>query len=90
MRSAMLKPGGVLVYCTCSLEAAEGPEQIARTRVGAPGPQHRRPSSPSEIGGRAEWIDARARCAPCPYLQLSDPDLSGMDGFYAARLRKAG
>ena len=27
--AALLKPGGTLVYCTCSLEPEEGEEQIA-------------------------------------------------------------
>src|SRR6516165_1786444 len=33
----MLRPGGTLVYCTCSLEAAEGPERIeSLLQSGAP------------------------------------------------------
>lgn len=86
---SMLKPGGMLLYCTCSLEAAEGPDQIARLLA------ERRdvrflPFQPEEVAGRGEWLDDRGALRTLPhYLQLSDPDLSGMDGFYAARLIKS-
>jgi 16S rRNA (cytosine967-C5)-methyltransferase len=85
----LLKPGGKLVFCTCSIEPREGPEHIMgflRRR-----PEMRLdPISPDDVGGYGEWL-ARGgwlRTLPC-YLQLSDPELSGMDGFFAARFRKA-
>ncbi len=85
---AMLRPGGVLVYCTCSLEEEEGTEQLARL-LAARNDLKLVPISPDEIGGRAEWIDPQGALRTLPhYLQLSEPDLSGMDGFYAARLVK--
>jgi 16S rRNA (cytosine967-C5)-methyltransferase len=87
---AMVKPGGVLVYCTCSLEEEEGPAQLARL-LATRSDLRLLPISPEEIGGRAEWIDTQGALRTLPhYLQLSDPDLSGMDGFYAARVMKAG
>jgi 16S rRNA (cytosine967-C5)-methyltransferase len=83
-----LKPGGVLVYCTCSLEPAEGPERISRL-LGARADIALAPIEPEEIGGRAEWLDEHSMLRTLPSnLQLSDPELSGMDGFYAARLEK--
>lgn len=86
----MLRPGGLLVYCTCSLEEEEGPGQLARL-LSARTDIKVAPISPEEIGGRAEWIDSQGALRTLPhYLQLSDPDLSGMDGFYAARLVKQG
>jgi 16S rRNA (cytosine967-C5)-methyltransferase len=85
---SMLKPGGTLLYCTCSLELAEGPDQIARLLAG----RHDVALSPftaDEVAGRPEWLDAHGALRTLPhYLQLSDPDLCGMDGFYAARLTK--
>ncbi len=88
---AMLKPGGLLVYATCSLQPEEGARRIAALleRVaakGAPAPE-RVPVRPEEIGGLAEAItkDGDLRTLPC-YLA----DDGGMDGFYACRLRKAG
>jgi len=84
----LLKPGGTLVYCTCSLEPAEGPAQI-RTILGRRDDIVHQPIEASEIAGRAEWLDNSGALRTLPhYLQLSDPDLSGMDGFYAARLVK--
>jgi 16S rRNA (cytosine967-C5)-methyltransferase len=85
---AMLKPGGLLVYCTCSLEPAEGAGQIARL-LAERGDVTLSPFSADDIAGRSEWLDSHGALRTLPhYLQLSDPDLSGMDGFYAARLIK--
>jgi 16S rRNA (cytosine967-C5)-methyltransferase len=80
----MLRPGGVLVYCTCSLEPQEGPERIAALlREGAP--VARRPIDPAEIGGNPEWItdEGDLRTLPC---HLAEYD--GVDGFFCARLVK--
>jgi len=80
----MLRPGGVLVYCTCSLEPQEGPERIAALlREGAP--VARRPIDPAEIGGNPEWVtdEGDLRTLPC---HLAEYD--GVDGFFCARLVK--
>jgi 16S rRNA (cytosine967-C5)-methyltransferase len=80
----MLKPGGTLVYCTCSLEPEEGIEQIsALLAEGAP--LRRIPIQPQEIGGLAELItaDGDLRTLPCHLAELG-----GMDAFFAARLEK--
>ena len=86
---AMLKPGGILVYATCSLQAEEGARRITAllercAAAGEPVPQ-RVPVRPEEIGGLAEAItkDGDLRTLPC-FLA----DDGGMDGFYACRLRK--
>ena len=78
----MLAPGGVLVYCTCSLEQQEGKLQIEKLLAhGAP--VKRMPIDPAEIGGLSECISAEGdlRTLPC---HLSEQD--GIDGFFAARL----
>ena len=80
----MLKPGGVLVYCTCSLQPEEGEERIdALLASGAP--VRRFPIKAAEIGGETDWItsDGDLRCLPCHF-----PEKGGMDGFFAARLIK--
>jgi 16S rRNA (cytosine967-C5)-methyltransferase len=86
----MLKPGGALLYCTCSLEPEEGQGQIAgllRERSDLTFT----PFTASELAGRGEWLDQQGALRTLPHdLQLSDPALSGMDGFYAARLVKQG
>jgi 16S rRNA (cytosine967-C5)-methyltransferase len=86
---SMLKPGGMLLYCTCSLEPAEGARQIARLLTER-GDVNVSPIQPEELAGRGEWLDERGALRTLPHdLQLSDPELSGMDGFYAARLIKS-
>ena len=80
----MLVPGGILVYCTCSLEPEEGPRQIeVLLRSGAP--VVRREISADEVGGHSEWITAAGelRTLPC---HLAECD--GLDGFFCARLVK--
>ncbi len=80
----MLIPGGILVYCTCSLEPEEGPRQIeALLRSGAP--VARREINADEVGGYSEWITAAGelRTLPC---HLAEYD--GLDGFFCARLVK--
>jgi len=80
----MLAPGGMLVYCTCSLEPQEGKQQIERLLAhGAP--VKRSPVDPGEIGGLAERVSAEGdlRTLPC---HLADRE--GLDGFFAARLMR--
>jgi 16S rRNA (cytosine967-C5)-methyltransferase len=88
LRSAveMLRPGGTLVYCTCSLEPEEGPQRIeALLRSGAP--VERRPVAAEEIGTPAEWVTPDGDLRTLPF-HLAEYD--GVDGFYAARLVKTG
>jgi 16S rRNA (cytosine967-C5)-methyltransferase len=85
---SLTKPGGTLVYCTCSLEPEEGEDTI--TALLACEPRVRRaPIVAAEVFGRAEFIskDGDLRTLPCHF---ADPDsrLAGVDGFYAARLAK--
>jgi 16S rRNA (cytosine967-C5)-methyltransferase len=78
----MLRPGGTLVYCTCSLEPEEGPARIASLlRSGAP--VDHKPIEATEIAAPPEWItpEGDLRTLPC---HLAEYD--GIDGFYAARL----
>lgn len=78
----MLVPGGVLVFCTCSLEPVEGPERVAAALAADPGLK-RVPIRPDEIGGLAELITADGDLRSRPD-QLAK--LGGIDGFYACRL----
>jgi 16S rRNA (cytosine967-C5)-methyltransferase len=80
----MVAKDGVLVFAVCSLEREEGIEQVenflrqrddfAREAVTA-----------SELFGHEEWISAEGdlRTLPCHLA-----DQGGMDGFFAARLRR--
>jgi 16S rRNA (cytosine967-C5)-methyltransferase len=84
----LVKPGGLLVYCSCSLEPEEGPEQIAQLLKRTP-ELARLPIKAGESGIALDWItpDGDLRTLPChlPHTRL---ELSGLDGFYAARLER--
>jgi 16S rRNA (cytosine967-C5)-methyltransferase len=88
MRKAvtLLKPGGTLVYCTCSLEPEEG-EQAVAALLAAETSLSRASIAAHEVSGLAEILTAEGdlRTLPC-HLPHPDPRLSGLDGFYAARL----
>ncbi len=85
---ALTKPGGTLIYCTCSLEAEEN--EVVVTELLARDPSVQRvPFTGPELFGHDEFISAEGdlRTLPC---QLPDIDsrFAGLDGFYAARLVK--
>jgi 16S rRNA (cytosine967-C5)-methyltransferase len=85
----LLKPGGTLIYCTCSLEVEEG-EQAISALLAADSAVRRAPIEPSEVAGLSEIVTEQGdlRTLPC-HLPHNDPRLSGFDGFYAARLIKS-
>ena len=80
----LLRPGGRLVYATCSLEPEEGERQaeafLARTPDAA-----LTPIAAETVGGVTEWIDGlgRLRALPC-HLDA----VGGCDGFFAVRFDK--
>ena len=82
----MLAPRGSLVYCVCSLDRREGLERVAKFL--SQRPDFRRvPVAANEVGGLPELItgDGDLRTLPAHLA-----DRGGMDGFYAARLTRAG
>jgi 16S rRNA (cytosine967-C5)-methyltransferase len=85
----LLKTGGMLVYCTCSLEPEEGEQAISALLATEPS-MRRVPIEAGEVAGLAEILTAEGdlRTLPC-HLPHQDPRLSGLDGFYAARLVKS-
>ncbi len=82
--TAMLAPGGALVYCVCSLEPEEGPERIAALLARHPGlvRESVAPALPDGLG-ELMTVDGDLRTLPCHLT-----DLGGLDGFFAARLRR--
>jgi 16S rRNA (cytosine967-C5)-methyltransferase len=85
---ALTKPGGTLVYCTCSLEPDENEAIVADLLARSP-KVRRAPIAAAEIFGCAEFIskDGDLRTLPCHFPD-SDSRFTGIDGFYAARLLK--
>ncbi|MCI4662751.1 MAG: methyltransferase domain-containing protein [Neomegalonema sp.] len=77
----MLRPGGVLVYCVCSLFREEGEAQAqaflsrhddASTQAAA--------ALPQDLISPEGWL----RSLPCDWIEMG-----GLDGFFAAALRKS-
>jgi 16S rRNA (cytosine967-C5)-methyltransferase len=87
---ALTRPGGLIVFCTCSLEPEEGEQQIAALLRRNPDVR-RAPIEAEEIGGLSECVTPAGdlRTLPC-HLRGATPRLSGLDGFFAARLRRSG
>jgi 16S rRNA (cytosine967-C5)-methyltransferase len=77
----LVRPGGRLVYCTCSLEPEEGEAQVEAFL--ARDPRFTRvPVQAGEVGGRHDLIDPRGDLRTLPS--------HGLDGFFASRLTRAG
>jgi 16S rRNA (cytosine967-C5)-methyltransferase len=85
---ALTKPGGTLVYCTCSLEPEEGAAIVADL-LARDDSVRRLPITAAEVFGEAEFVsaDGDLRTLPCHFTD-ADSRFAGVDGFYAARLQK--
>lgn len=81
----ILAPGGTLIYCTCSLQKAEGEMQIARLLSDHPN-AYKKAISAMEIGGIDEAITPDGDVRILPYHQAAR---GGMDGFFISRIKKA-
>ena len=84
----LVRPGGTIIYCTCSLEPEEGIDLIADFLAQEPG-LRRRPIAPAEVSNLPELVTPAGdlRTLPC-HLPDSDPLFAGLDGFYATRLQR--
>ena len=84
--AAMVAPGGLLVYVSCSLQPEECERQVDAFLAASPG-FARLPVRPGELAGIGDAVTAAGdlRTLPCHWA-----DEGGMDGFYAARLRHLG
>ena len=86
----LVKPGGSIVYCTCSIEPEEGELQISALLRRNPDVM-RCPIEPTEVGGLAEVINEHGDLRTLPsHLPAAEPRLAGLDGFFAARLIRRG
>ncbi|UCH73452.1 MAG: RsmB/NOP family class I SAM-dependent RNA methyltransferase [Rhodospirillales bacterium] len=80
----MVRPGGLVVYATCSLQPEECEQRI--TALLGTGAAERVPLAVDEIPGLDTAITAAGdlRTLPCHWAGSG-----GLDGFYAARLRRS-
>ncbi len=79
-----LATGGVVVYCTCSLQKAESEKQIERilaTRKDI----RREPIRPIEVGDIKGILTTEGDVRILPFHLAA---MGGMDGFFISRLRK--
>jgi len=78
---SLLNPGGHLVYATCSLEPEEGEEQI-QALLAERSDVALLPIPADELGVPPEAITSQGMLRTLPF------QAGGMDGFFAARLRR--
>jgi len=80
---AWLKPGGQLIYATCSLQVEEGEDIITAILEAAEGRFVIDPVTPAEAGlfSRSITDNGSLRILPSAYQ-----DIGGVDGFFVARL----
>lgn len=81
---AMTRPGGIIVYATCSLQPEEGVARI-EALLGSGAPVERVAIEASELGGLSDLITPEGDMRSLPF-HLGEK--GGMDGFYTARLRR--
>ncbi|MGB3025934.1 RsmB/NOP family class I SAM-dependent RNA methyltransferase [Paradevosia shaoguanensis] len=84
-----LNPGGVLVYCVCSLEPEEGEEQVAWVA------EHLKslellPVAAEELGWLAPALRPDGTVRIHPGLDLPEGVEGSIDGFFVARFRRLG
>jgi len=84
----LTRPGGVLLFCTCSLEPEEGEHVIAALLERDPRVR-RRPIVADEMVGLEGLLTPAGdlRTLPCHWPD-PEPQMAGLDGFYAARLER--
>ena len=83
--AAMVAPGGILMYVTCSLQPEEGPDPVRKFLKRHPA-FSRRPIDATALPGLPEAITADGDLRTLPHHLGT---AGGMDGFFVARLQKA-
>jgi 16S rRNA (cytosine967-C5)-methyltransferase len=84
----LTRPGGLLVYATCSLEPEEGEQQI-ESFLAEDSRFKRVPVEALELGGMRESLSPKGDMRSLPFHAVGpDSLLTGCDGFFAARLQR--
>ncbi len=85
---SIVRPGGIVVFSNCSLDPREGEAVVARV-LADDGLCERVPIAPSDWPGFEAAITPLGEFRTTPaMLPLAAPFSSGLDGFYAAVLRR--
>ncbi|MET0171807.1 MAG: RsmB/NOP family class I SAM-dependent RNA methyltransferase, partial [Agrobacterium vaccinii] len=79
--STLVKSGGLIVFSNCSLDPSEGEDMVAKVLAGSPYLE-RVPVSAQDFPGMEHAVNADGDLRTTPDM------FGGVDGFYAAVLRK--
>jgi 16S rRNA (cytosine967-C5)-methyltransferase len=82
-----LIPGGVLIYCVCSLERAEGEDQLAWIAANVP-ELVADPVVAGELPGLPGAVTAKGAVRTHPGLIVPGDKRGTLDGFFIARFRR--
>ena len=86
--ASLVRPGGLIVFSNCSLFPVEGEEMVADFLRHHP-EFALQPVEPGEIAGADDFIaEGMLRTTPLGYPNR-EPARAGLDGFFAARLRRS-
>jgi len=86
----LVRPGGRIVFSNCSLDPLEG-EDLHRVFLGQSTDAIDDPIRPGEIAGVDAFLTDQGTLRTTPAdMALESPGISGLDGFFAARMRRAG
>jgi 16S rRNA (cytosine967-C5)-methyltransferase len=85
----MVRPGGLLLYCACSLQPEEGPEHVAWIKETDNRLQPEPLTPDAAKGALAALPDAITAEGHMRTLPFFLSECGGMDGFYAVRMRRA-
>ena len=84
--ASFVKPGGTLIFCTCSLEPQEGERQVDAF-LKSTSEFSLRPIAAGEAGLERHFISGNGTFRSLPSMSIGGSP--GLDGFFAARLTKA-
>jgi len=88
--AALVRPGGRIVFSNCSLDPLEG-EDLVRAFIDDRKDIRLDPIHHAELPAIAASITPEGWLRTTPAdLDMGTPEFSGLDGFFAARFRKAG
>jgi 16S rRNA (cytosine967-C5)-methyltransferase len=86
----LVKPGGRIVFSNCSLDPIEGEELYRNFLAGNPGVAAD-PIRHGEFADLDPFLTAEGTRRTTPAdMVLESPGISGLDGFFAARMRRTG